>query len=96
MCRVMSLAVAVLLVSVGDALAQTSFVNPNGAGGYAVITPGQSPTFINLDGSGGYTAITPSQPPTFNLNGGGFNVTMPAVPQFNAPPAYPYRPYQPR
>jgi hypothetical protein len=40
-------------------------VNPNGAGGYVVQTPGQMPTYVNPNGAGGYVVQTPGQTPTY-------------------------------
>lgn len=96
--RILSLAVALSISGIAGASAQTSFMNPNGAGGYTVITPGQSPTFINPNGAGGYVAITPGQSPTFiNPNGAaGYTTITPGGYQAPLPPptpSYGYRRY---
>jgi len=70
-------------VNVRSVFAQTSFINPNGIGGYTIITPGQrnGTTFVNPNGVGGFTAITPGarNGTTFiNPNGlGGFTTITP-------------------
>jgi predicted RNA-binding protein with TRAM domain len=71
------------LFPVGFVFAQTTFINPNGVGGYTIITPGQrnGMTFVNPNGIGGFTAITPGarNGTTFiNPDGvGGFTVFTP-------------------
>jgi hypothetical protein len=87
--RWLTLLAAFTLAPIGSALAQTSFINPNGVGGYTIITPGAPTTFVNPNGVGGYTSITPGQGTTFiNPNGlGGYNVIKPYQPP---PPAGPF------
>ena len=63
--------------------AQVSFINPNGTGGYTILTPGQrnGTTFVPPNDSGGFTTIMPGAQngTTFiNPNGlGGFTEITP-------------------
>ena len=62
MAKHIALAAALALFAGHSAHAQyTTYVNPNGLGGYTATTPGASPytTYINPNGLGGYTTTTP-------------------------------------
>ena len=79
--RSLIIATAILLLA-SVALAQTTYVNPNGRGGYTVQTPGQMPTYYNPNGRGGYVVQSPGQMPTYiNPNGrGGYIIQSPPKP----------------
>jgi len=59
----------------------TTFINPNGAGGYSIYSPGAGTTFVNSNGAGGYSIYSPRHGSTFiNSNGaGGYSVFSPGT-----------------
>jgi hypothetical protein len=60
--RAFLVGLAVSVVFVAAAAAQTTNLLPTGNGGYVAITPGQPTTNYLPTGGGGYVAITPGQP----------------------------------
>ena len=70
--RSITLACAFLLsfVLATSAHAQTTFVNPNGNGGYTITRPGGPTTFVNPTGNGGFIANTPGYGTSFGSPSG--------------------------
>jgi hypothetical protein len=71
---------AALLVR-GLALAQNSYIQPDGSGGYTSITPSvpNSTTYFHPDGAGGYNVMTPGRGNAYIQpdGSGGYNVIRP-------------------
>jgi hypothetical protein len=56
-----------ILGCISAANAQTTYINPNGFGGYTITQPGampyRPPTYMNPNGFGGYTITQPGSMP---------------------------------
>ena len=61
-----TLALTIALAAPLAASAQTTYVMPNGAGGYTALNPNGTTTFIHPNGAGGYVIIGPTGVPAYN------------------------------
>lgn len=64
---------------VTPAQAGTTYVDPDGSGGYVVTSPPSDwPTYIDRNGDGSYTVLRPGRSPTYiDRDGRGFVITTP-------------------